>query len=168
MSLQSIHAVTWPGCVSTNQAHIYCRAAATRAPPLPASLLPSLATACVSHCTAAGSAALSCKPCLHAFQPPAAAAAPGSHPHRGAPSAQQQQQLAEAAQLQRSLQHSLLGGRAFTQPLLLLQALTHVSRFGGLNYQRLEFLGDAVLDLYASSWLMLKLGQTLRDAGHDR
>jgi dsRNA-specific ribonuclease len=45
---------------------------------------------------------------------------------------------------------------------LLQQALTHVSRAGCSSYQRLEFLGDAVLDLYVSSWLMVQLGQALQ------
>jgi dsRNA-specific ribonuclease len=43
-----------------------------------------------------------------------------------------------------------------------------VSRFGEGNYQRLEFLGDSVLDLYVSSWLMLQLGQALQQDGGGR
>jgi ribonuclease-3 len=45
-------------------------------------------------------------------------------------------------------------GYAFTRPELLLEALQHASAAGGGgNYERLEFLGDAVLDLYASEML---------------
>lgn len=71
------------------------------------------------------------------------------------PQQQQQQQL----QLQQQV------GYTFQQPGLLSQALTHVSVFGVPSYQRLEFLGDAVLDLLVSAWLMQQLGQQLRAAG---
>jgi ribonuclease-3 len=47
-------------------------------------------------------------------------------------------------------------GHHFTKPELLETALTHRSfRVGqGKHYERLEFLGDAVLDLLMSEWLM--------------
>jgi dsRNA-specific ribonuclease len=69
-----------------------------------------------------------------------------------------QQQLTPDLQ---QLQQQVLG-HTFSNPVLLQQALTHVSRAGGSSYQRLEFLGDAVLDLYVSSWLMMQLGQALQ------
>jgi len=43
-------------------------------------------------------------------------------------------------------------GHSFTDPTLLEQALTHRS-FGALNNERLEFLGDAVLDMVISEML---------------
>jgi hypothetical protein len=56
-------------------------------------------------------------------------------------------------QQQHWLQQQQLG-YSFSDPGLLSQALTHVSQFGVISYQRLEFLGDAVLDLMVSLWLM--------------
>lgn len=103
----------------------------------------------------AGSAALACRPCLDAFSLDSTSSTSSSH-HR------QQQQ----ADLQR-LQQNVLG-HSFSHPALLQQALTHVSRFGGVDYQRLEFLGDSVLDLYVSSWLMLQLGQALQQEDGNR
>jgi hypothetical protein len=98
----------------------------------------------------AGSAALACKPCLDAFSV-------------GSSSNSHQQQQSELQRLQQQVL-----GHTFSHPALLQQALTHVSRFGGCNYQRLEFLGDSVLDLYVSSWLMLQLGQALQQEGSGR
>ncbi len=49
----------------------------------------------------------------------------------------------------------LLGGYTFQRPALLQQALTHVSVLGAPSYQRLELLGDAVLDLVVSLQLLL-------------
>jgi hypothetical protein len=43
---------------------------------------------------------------------------------------------------------------AARDPALLRQALTHVSVLGAPNYQRLEFLGDALIDLVVSLRLM--------------
>jgi dsRNA-specific ribonuclease len=43
-------------------------------------------------------------------------------------------------------------GHRFADPDLLLQALTHSST-GSPNYERLEHLGDAVLDLTVAAWL---------------
>jgi ERCC4-related helicase/dsRNA-specific ribonuclease len=43
-----------------------------------------------------------------------------------------------------------LVGHKFSRPSLLLEAITHAShheKYSGLSYERLEFLGDAVLDL---------------------
>ncbi|MBH1987702.1 MAG: ribonuclease III [Burkholderiales bacterium] len=56
-----------------------------------------------------------------------------------------------------SLSPSLLGlqqrlGHAFADPGLLVRAVTHKS-FGADHYERLEFLGDAVLDLGVSTLL---------------
>jgi hypothetical protein len=39
---------------------------------------------------------------------------------------------------------------AFRDPEWLAQAVTHVSVLGSVSYQRLEFLGDALLDLVVS------------------
>jgi len=44
-------------------------------------------------------------------------------------------------------------GYYFDNPWLLRQALTHGSKARLPNYQRLEHLGDAVLDLAVSLWL---------------
>jgi ribonuclease-3 len=52
----------------------------------------------------------------------------------------------------RELQQCL--GHTFAHPGLLQQALRHVSVFGAPSYQRLEFLGDALLDLAVSGWLL--------------
>ena len=43
-------------------------------------------------------------------------------------------------------------GHHFTQPALLQRALTHRS-FGADHNERLEYLGDAVLDLVVAHWL---------------
>jgi hypothetical protein len=59
------------------------------------------------------------------------------------------------------LQQQVLG-HTFSNPGLLYQALTHVSHAGGISYQRLELLGDAVLDLIMSTWLMKQLAQALQ------
>jgi dsRNA-specific ribonuclease len=56
-------------------------------------------------------------------------------------------------------------GHTFTHPELLQCAVTHVSQPSSGNYQRLEYLGDSVLDLYVSSWLLLQLGQALQQEG---
>lgn len=42
----------------------------------------------------------------------------------------------------------------FRDPGWLLQAVTHVSVLGAASYQRLEFLGDALLDLLVSLRLL--------------
>lgn len=47
-----------------------------------------------------------------------------------------------------------LAGYTFSQPSLLDEALTHPSLSGSYNYQRLEFLGDRVLGLAISTWLL--------------
>lgn len=47
-----------------------------------------------------------------------------------------------------------LAGYTFTQTSLLDEALTHPSLSGNYNYQRLEFLGDRVLGLVVSTWLL--------------
>lgn len=39
-------------------------------------------------------------------------------------------------------------------PSWLVQSLTHVSVLGGVSYQRLEFLGDALMDLIVSLRLL--------------
>lgn len=44
-------------------------------------------------------------------------------------------------------------GHDFARPSLLAQALTHASRKGETNYQRLEFLGDRVLGCVIAAWL---------------
>lgn len=47
---------------------------------------------------------------------------------------------------------------AFAQPALLIQALTHTSstnETGVASNERLEFLGDAVLDLAVAQWLLV-------------
>jgi hypothetical protein len=49
----------------------------------------------------------------------------------------------------------LLGGRyTFKQPLLLMEALTHVSVMSQPSYQLLEFLGDALVDLVVTLTLL--------------
>ncbi|RMX08880.1 ribonuclease III [Corticibacter populi] len=50
-------------------------------------------------------------------------------------------------------------GHTFSQPDLLKQALTHRS-FAAQHNERLEFLGDAVLNLCISHWLMQRLPGT--------
>lgn len=45
-------------------------------------------------------------------------------------------------------------GYTFERPSLLAEALTHPSISGSHNYQRLEFLGDRVLGLVISTWLL--------------
>ncbi len=50
----------------------------------------------------------------------------------------------------------LLGEYTFQRPALLQQALTHVSVLGAPSYQRLELLGDAVLDVLVSLHLLLE------------
>ena len=47
----------------------------------------------------------------------------------------------------------------FRDPALLKQALTHASRDTGYSYERLEFLGDAVLELVVSTYLFRKYPQ---------
>ncbi len=47
-----------------------------------------------------------------------------------------------------------IAGYEFTKPSLLEEALTHPSLSGTHNYQRLEFLGDRVLGLAISTWLL--------------
>jgi len=47
-----------------------------------------------------------------------------------------------------------LVGYRFEKPSLLDEALTHPSLSGAYNYQRLEFLGDRVLGLSISTWLL--------------
>lgn len=47
-----------------------------------------------------------------------------------------------------------LVGYRFQKPSLLDEALTHPSLSGTYNYQRLEFLGDRVLGLSISTWLL--------------
>jgi len=54
--------------------------------------------------------------------------------------------------LQQRLAHT------FKQPKLLARALTHRS-FGAEHYERLEFLGDSVLNLAISDWLYGQLSQ---------
>jgi hypothetical protein len=102
----------------------------------------------------AGSAATSTKPPLQALLPQ--------------PPQQQQQQLnlpqqlrmpANPAQDLLELQQRL--GHVFAHPGLLQMALRHVSVFGAPSYQRLEFLGDALLDLTVSGWLMQQTAQQL-------
>lgn len=44
-------------------------------------------------------------------------------------------------------------GYTFSDPQLLIRALTHPSKDGVENYERLEFLGDAVIELFVSSYL---------------
>jgi ribonuclease-3 len=55
-----------------------------------------------------------------------------------------------------ALQHRL--GHRFRQPALLLRALTHRS-YSADHYERLEFLGDAVLGLAVSTMLVERLPQ---------
>ena len=49
-------------------------------------------------------------------------------------------------------------GYCFARPGLLVQALTHRS-YSADHYERLEFLGDSVLNLAVSDWLFAKLQQ---------
>ena len=48
-------------------------------------------------------------------------------------------------------------GHQFRDPELLERALTHPSLEGELNYERLEFLGDAVLDVLIAELLYLRM-----------
>ncbi|WP_201748281.1 ribonuclease III [Aquabacterium fontiphilum] len=50
-------------------------------------------------------------------------------------------------------------GHTFAQPLLLTRALTHKS-FGADHYERLEFLGDAVLSLCVSALLYARFDRS--------
>ena len=59
--------------------------------------------------------------------------------------------VAGLVELQRRLQHQ------FSDPGLLTQALTHRS-FSSDHYERLEFLGDSVLNLAVSDLLYVRLG----------
>jgi hypothetical protein len=93
----------------------------------------------------AGAAELACKPCLDAF--PVNSSSSSS----------------TATSRQQDLQQVL--GHTFRHPELLQCAVTHVSHPGSGNYQRLEYLGDSVLDLVVSSWLLLQLGQALQQEG---
>lgn len=68
----------------------------------------------------------------------------------------QQVQTLHAVQTLQQVQRII--GYEFRQPALLQQALTHSSYTGegkehGHNYERLEFLGDAVLEIVTSEWL---------------
>jgi len=47
-----------------------------------------------------------------------------------------------------------IAGYRFNKPSYLQEALTHPSLSGTHNYQRLEFLGDRVLGLVISTWLL--------------
>ena len=47
-------------------------------------------------------------------------------------------------------------GYNFKNPSLLLHAITHSSREAGYSYERLEFLGDAVLEFIVSAYLFHK------------
>ncbi len=49
-------------------------------------------------------------------------------------------------------------GYNFKNPILLLHAVTHASKEAGYNYERLEFLGDAVLEFIVSTVLFEKYG----------
>jgi dsRNA-specific ribonuclease len=44
--------------------------------------------------------------------------------------------------------------RLHRDPSWLVQSLTHVSVLGGVSYQRLEFLGDALMDIMVSLRLL--------------
>lgn len=117
---------------------------------------PGLAAAAV-FCEATGvlppgAAELACKPCLGAF-----AVSSSSDSSSTTATSRQQRDL-------QRLQQQVLG-HTFRHPELLQCAVTHVSHPGSGNYQRLEYLGDSVLDLYVSSWLMLQLGQALQQEG---
>lgn len=58
-------------------------------------------------------------------------------------------------------------GRAFKNPALLIEALTHPSR-PGVNYQRLEFLGDRVLGLIIAARLYERFPQDSEGKLHRR
>ena len=56
---------------------------------------------------------------------------------------------------------SLIGHR-FNNPVILLEALTHPSCCGHSktdSYQRLDFLGDAVLDMLTARYLATEMGR---------
>jgi hypothetical protein len=120
-------------------------------PAAPAAAAAAAAASVDSDC--AGSAILACQSCLNAFI--TTTTSDSSSSSRQLPSSLQQ------------LQQQLLG-HTFLHPSLLQQALTHVSHTGGPNYQRVEFLGDSVLDLHVSSWLMVELSQHLQAQGAGR
>ncbi len=52
---------------------------------------------------------------------------------------------------------TVVGGYVFNDPRLLEAALTHSSTRRNIDNQRLEFLGDAVLDLVTAEWLFQSL-----------
>jgi ribonuclease-3 len=60
------------------------------------------------------------------------------------------EKMSDYTQLQKSL------GYTFTNHSLLQEALTHRSSKGSKNNERLEFLGDAVLDLIVGEYLFFK------------
>eukprot|EP00879_Flechtneria_rotunda_P005312 GHRR01005599.1.p1 GENE.GHRR01005599.1~~GHRR01005599.1.p1 ORF type:complete len:445 (+),score=184.70 GHRR01005599.1:92-1336(+) len=93
-----------------------------------------------------GAAALACKTSMTPFQSPTSISQP--------------QRLQRSSSLQ-LLQQPVLG-YSFRQPELLQQAVTHVTVLGAISYQRLEFLGDAVLDLLVSAWIMQRLAAQMR------
>jgi transcriptional regulator GlxA family with amidase domain len=115
--------------------------------------LQSLTDAALHLIATAGSAATAIKPPLQALLP-----------HHQQP--QQQLNLPQQPRLPPNHAHDLQElqqrlGHAFAHPGLLQQALRHVSVFGAPSYQRLEFLGDALLDLAVSGWLMQQTAQQL-------
>lgn len=65
--------------------------------------------------------------------------------------------MSEIEQKKRLEEFQTIIGYQFREPALLRQALTHSSytgeEMGYKNYERLEFLGDAVLEVLTSEWL---------------
>jgi hypothetical protein len=94
------------------------------------------------QCWSAGAASI-------AHQPPSTAFSLISQTHPNHQSTLRPRDQARLNQLQREVL-----GYSFTHPGLLAQALNHVSVLGAVSYQRLEFLGDALLDLLVSAQLM--------------
>jgi hypothetical protein len=70
------------------------------------------------------------------------------------PAADQHRAVAHARHLAAAVQPLLGGCYTFQQPLLLMEALTHVSVVSQPSYQLLEFLGDALVDLVVTLTLL--------------
>ena len=88
----------------------------------------------------------------------ATAADPSAPPAAAAGAATEATTAAAAERLALAARACLGGAYRFADPALLARALTHVSVLGAPSYQRLEFVGDALLDLLVSAHLMLRPG----------
>lgn len=94
----------------------------------------------------------------HTHKLPAAMPSEGATavPSRSLPNLQAQRAQARTLHDQKLIQglSSVLGGHRFTNPALAWEAVTHCSFTRSPSNQRLEFLGDAVLDVVVTSFLL--------------